>query len=129
MMMPVLAGVIVFALSIITPAPQVPPPPDLTAQDNTKHTVKFILTGTATNADITYPSGSGNVDTQVKLPWQTTETFTGDPYIFFYATNLGYSGTISMEVDKDGAVWKKVNGPDPTNHVSIGEMLHQNADN
>lgn len=127
----VIIAIALFSVGSLFEASSQPPPlPDSLARDSTLHTVTFKVFGTAKAAAISYTNEvGGSTDAPVNLPWQITEKLRGDQGITLIATNGGYEGTLQLEVDKDGVVWRRTTGPNPTSSITLSSRLNQKDDN
>ncbi|MEW5706476.1 MAG: MmpS family transport accessory protein [Actinomycetota bacterium] len=90
-----------------------------------KHSVSYIVTGSAQNVSITYTNENGwTEETETKLPWSwhSNKVPSGSP-IYIMAQNNGVKGSILVRIEVDGKTFKKSTAAGPFNAVTINTYL------
>lgn len=79
------------------------------------HTVKYSVTGTAPAVTLIYQYGCrGKTQrSNVTLPWEVTFEGQSNDFVYISAVNLGDYGTITVNIYKNGKIFKTetVSGP------------------
>jgi len=97
----------------------------LTACEETTHTVRYEVSGTARDVRVTYRNASGATEEQagVPLPWSLEFTAETLDLLHVHAFNATLSGTVSCRVLIDDEVFKEATSTGAWTTASCGGLL------
>jgi len=79
----------------------------LSALPSTYYRVTYKITGTASQASLTYENEQGGTEqTKVVIPWQETMTVKRGSFLYLSAQNDDESGSVTCEIWVDGVKWR-----------------------